>query len=118
VLCKTRLPKALAAMTQLTELSTTHRKFLEFSAVDKTFTKSNVSLPSVVGLRIQCAGDWHFLVTACPNTEILILRNSLYCERLMEAAGELKSLQHLELFSQAWVEEDIHCKLSLSRKPQ
>lgn len=111
MLCKTRLPKALAAMTNLTELSITHRKAVDFSAVEKTFCKSNVALSSVVGLRIQCAGDWDFLVEACPNTETLILRDSLYCDGLMEAAGELKKLRHLELFNGGWTEEDIHRKL-------
>jgi hypothetical protein len=98
-------------MRNLTELSITHRKDVDFSAVEKTFRKSNVSLPSIVGLRIQCAGDWHFLVKACPNTEKLILRDSLHCDQLMEAVGELKKLQHLELFSDYWAEEDIYCKM-------
>jgi len=118
VLCKTRLPKVLYAMDHLTQLSITHRKDVDFSAVEKTFMESNVSLASVVGLRIQCAGDWHFLVKACPNTEKLILRDSLHCNRLMEAAGELKKLQHLELFSDTWIEEAVHCKQPSCTKPR
>jgi hypothetical protein len=99
-------------MTHLTELSITHRKFVDFSALEKTFSKSDVSLSSVIGLRIQCAGDWHFLVKACPNTEKLILRDSLHEELLMEEVAELKNLRHLELYSDFWAEEDIHCKIA------
>lgn len=118
VLCKTRLPKALAKMTHLTEISITHRRYVDFSALEKTFGRSNVCLTSVVGLRIQCPGDWYFLVEACPNTEKLILRDNLFRETLMEVVGNLKKLAHLELFYSAWGPEDIHRRLPVWTKPQ
>ncbi|KAF9731555.1 hypothetical protein PMIN01_10572 [Paraphaeosphaeria minitans] len=81
---KTRLPKVLPMMPFLKELSVTHRKHVDFSTLERTFSKADVTLPTVVGLRIQCPGDWWFLVEACPNTEILVLRDNLYHEGLME----------------------------------
>jgi hypothetical protein len=98
-------------MNQLTELSITHRKDVDFSAVEKTFRKANISLDTIIGLRLQCAGDWHFLVKACPNTENLILRDNLYCDQLMDAVGDLNKLRHLELYSDAWTEQDMLSKL-------
>ncbi|KAF2685682.1 hypothetical protein K458DRAFT_486526 [Lentithecium fluviatile CBS 122367] len=57
---------------------------------------------SIVGIRIQNDGDWYFLVKACPNTETLILRDNLYLQQLMEAAGSLERLRHHELYSDTW----------------
>ncbi|KAF2444301.1 hypothetical protein P171DRAFT_473425 [Karstenula rhodostoma CBS 690.94] len=83
ILYKTRLPKVLLTMPFLKELSLTHRKHVDFSTLEVTFLKADIILPTVVGLRIQCPGDWWFLVGACPNTEILVLRDSLYHAALM-----------------------------------
>lgn len=83
------------------------RKNFDFTALEVTFTKSNVVLPTVIGLRIQCPGDWYFLVKICPNTERLILRDNLNCQTMMAVVGSLQKLQHLELFDKCWNEDDI-----------
>ncbi|KAL5389889.1 hypothetical protein PMIN02_007153 [Paraphaeosphaeria minitans] len=104
---KTRLPKVLPMMPFLKELSVTHRKHVDFSTLERTFSKADVTLPTVVGLRIQCPGDWWFLVEACPNTEILVLRDNLYHEGLMEKVQQLENLLRLELYDKCWDEGDI-----------
>lgn len=72
-----------------------------------TFSRAAVTLPTVIGLRIQCPGAWCFLVKACPNTEILILRDNLRNEGLMEEARELKRLRHIEFYDSYWIADDI-----------
>lgn len=61
----------------------------------------------MTGLRIQSDNSWDFLIKACPNTEVLILRDNVFDEATMDAASGLGNLQHLELYEQAWDHEYI-----------
>lgn len=83
------------------------RKIVDFSGVEATFAVARKSLPTVTGLRIQCGGDWYFLIAACYNTEILVLRDSLECDATMSEVSKLKNLRHLELYKRCWHDEDI-----------
>jgi hypothetical protein len=87
--------------------SASDRKNVDFSALEMTFTKAAVALPTVVGLRIQTPGEWDFLVKACPNTEVLVLWSNLHCVEMMEEVGNLQKLRHIEFFQKGWIESDI-----------
>jgi hypothetical protein len=87
--------------------STLDRKNVDFSALDVTFTRAAVALPTVVGLRIQTPGDWDFLVKACPNTEVLVLWSNIHCVEMMEEVGSLQKLRHIEFYQKGWIESDV-----------
>ena len=94
-------------MSSLLELSIVHGKEVNVSGLKATFEKAGVTLPSIVGLRIQSYSSWSFLVEACPSVEVLVLADNLYHEDMMKAVNNLSKLYHLELSSETWCLKDI-----------
>ena len=83
-------------------MGTPDRKAVDFSGTEQMFDVYNINLPTVTGLRIQCGGDWYFLIAACPNTEVLVLGDNLECENTMFIASNLEKLRHVELYKRTW----------------
>jgi hypothetical protein len=106
--CRTRLAKTLPKMEHLTELSITHRRDVDISGLRKTFQRNEVVLSSVVRLRILSHGSWSFLVEGCPNIETLALEYNMHHEDLLQTAGALEQLRHLEICNDNWRKADVH----------
>ncbi|KAF2871022.1 hypothetical protein BDV95DRAFT_52671 [Massariosphaeria phaeospora] len=103
-LCRTLLPDVLCSMHNLKEFSIAHSRHLDLSGtgIRSTFRTSQLQLPSVTGLRILSPDNWDFLLDCFPNIEVLVLWDNMDCGELMEAAGRLKHLRHLEMLNGAW----------------
>jgi len=94
-------------MESLAELSITHRRDVDTSGLKATFQRHQVTLSSIVRLRILSHGSWSFLVEACPNVEILALEYNLDQDDIMNAAGALKHLTDFEICRDTWRKNDI-----------
>ncbi|KAI4927423.1 hypothetical protein J4E85_005934 [Alternaria conjuncta] len=94
-------------MESLAELSVTHRKDVDTSGLRATFQRHQITLSSIVRLRILSRGSWSFLVEACPNVEILALEYNLDQDNIMHAAGALKHLTDFEICRDTWRKKDI-----------